>query len=438
MSSKKSSVLNQSPYNSLYQNPLNELKMNQNRENGDSKRGEYVSLKKLSFTDNKENAVPDNNKMVEKKPVMARHKENVVPLGVSVSNNIINDGSKENQVLTQKSNLSSSADYKKKKLKPTSLQLCMQYNEPDSSFGLKIWDPLELDNENPSNTNGNNSKANMWDFSDSEAAPASSWSTLPNRSLLCRPLPQDIGRCTCVIVKETAPLEGFSGGSFYSLYTNEGQGRQDRKLAVAHHRSRNGKTEFVIAQNAKGLLCRSDDSYLGNVNANFMGSKYHIWDKGNPLDSLKQQSKLLLAVVAFVPTITTCTGSYRSLRAWIPKHQSAQLKNTTQIEHVKGLPKDWEGKMSKSHQLFSRIPHYNKFSKQYELDFRERGRGGLRIQRSSKNFQLTLEENGRHSILQLGRVGKTNFVMDYRYPLTAYQAFCISLASIDSKLCCTI
>lgn len=39
------------------------------------------------------------------------------------------------------------------------------------------------------------------------------------RSLLCRPLPLDIGRCTCVIVKE-APPEGLDGGTIYSLYTN--------------------------------------------------------------------------------------------------------------------------------------------------------------------------------------------------------------------------
>ncbi|XP_031111421.1 tubby-like protein 4 [Ipomoea triloba] len=38
------------------------------------------------------------------------------------------------------------------------------------------------------------------------------------RSLLCRPLPVDIGRCTCVIVKETSP-DGFNGGTLYSLYT---------------------------------------------------------------------------------------------------------------------------------------------------------------------------------------------------------------------------
>lgn len=39
------------------------------------------------------------------------------------------------------------------------------------------------------------------------------------RSLLCRPLPLDIGRCTCVIVKEALP-QGLDGGALYSLYTN--------------------------------------------------------------------------------------------------------------------------------------------------------------------------------------------------------------------------
>ncbi|KAL8117756.1 hypothetical protein AgCh_015589 [Apium graveolens] len=43
------------------------------------------------------------------------------------------------------------------------------------------------------------SSLKIWDYSDSESAPASSWSTIPNRTLLCRPLPVDIGRCTCVV-----------------------------------------------------------------------------------------------------------------------------------------------------------------------------------------------------------------------------------------------
>ncbi|XP_028096691.1 tubby-like protein 8 isoform X1 [Camellia sinensis] len=390
---KNSSIPRQSSYNFLYLNPLTDLKHNRSSSDGGVALGARMCQNPVTVFDDKENAVPNNGFCAVAKQI---------PNG--------------------------KAYVRDRALKPSSLQLCMQMNEPDSNFGSKIWDPVGSDNTG---------SVNIWDYSDSEAAPASSWSTLPNRSLLCRPLPVDIGRCTCVIVKEALP-EGLDGGNLYSLYTNEGQGRQDRKLAVAHHRRRNGRSEFVVAQNIKGISCSSDDSLIGIVTANLIGSKYHIWDQGSRINSQSKQSKPPLAVVSFVPTITTWTGSYRSMRVWVPKHQSMQLKNTTQIQHISGLPKDWEGKMDKVHQLFSRIPHYNNISKQYELDFRDRTRAGLRVQSSVKNFQLILEKNGRQTILQLGRVGKSKYVMDYRYPLTAYQAFCISLASINSKLCCAL
>ncbi|CAL0320498.1 unnamed protein product [Lupinus luteus] len=71
---------------------------------------------------------------------------------------------------------------------------------------------------------------------------------------------------------------------------------------------------------------------------------------------------------------------------------------------------------------------------------------------SIKNFQLisatssatsgtgsTLSQPTTQSdkiILQFGRVGKDMFTMDYRYPLSAFQAFAICLTSFDSKLAC--
>ncbi|XP_054779728.1 tubby-like protein 8 isoform X2 [Prosopis cineraria] len=408
---KKSSILGQS-YNSLYVNPLTEFR--HSRSCSDSVRLASKCDKCEDFThrkvatDNKENVTPKR-----KDATLFCDKENAVPTNGPSS--LPKHFSKSKSLCTDRI------------LKPNSLQFCMQMNEPEKAFGSKIWDNVHFENM---------SSLKIWDYSDSEAAPASSWSTLPNKSLICRSLPIDIGRCTCLIVKEAKP-EGLSGGTMFSLYTYEGQGRQNRKLAVAYHKRRNGRSQFIVAHNVKGLLSNSDDSFLGTVTANLLGSKYRIWDQGFHHNLHDKQSKPPLAVVMFIPTAATCTGSYRSMRAYVPKHQSMSLKSTAQVQHIKGLPMDWEGKLDKVHQLFSRVPLYNKTSKQFELDFKDKGRAGLRIQRSVKNFQLTLE-NGKQTILQLGRVEKSKFVMDYRYPLTGYQAFCLSLASIDTKLCCSV
>ncbi|KAI5083781.1 hypothetical protein GOP47_0003524 [Adiantum capillus-veneris] len=65
---------------------------------------------------------------------------------------------------------------------------------------------------------------------------------------------------------------------------------------------------------------------------------------------------------------------------------------------------------------------------------------------SVKNFQLvaaTAEPAQPSSqsdydkvLLQFGKVGKDMFTMDYRYPLSAFQAFAICLSSFDTKLAC--
>ncbi|KAG7996142.1 hypothetical protein I3843_01G144700 [Carya illinoinensis] len=62
---------------------------------------------------------------------------------------------------------------------------------------------------------------------------------------------------------------------------------------------------------------------------------------------------------------------------------------------------------------------------------------------SVKNFQLVASpENApagpEHEkiILQFGKVGKDLFTMDYRYPISAFQAFAICLSSFDTKIAC--
>jgi tubby-related protein 1 len=61
---------------------------------------------------------------------------------------------------------------------------------------------------------------------------------------------------------------------------------------------------------------------------------------------------------------------------------------------------------------------------------------------SVKNFQLVasteVPSQSDHDkvLLQFGKIGKDMFTMDYRYPLSAFQAFAICLSSFDTKLAC--
>ncbi|XP_010539730.1 PREDICTED: tubby-like F-box protein 1 [Tarenaya hassleriana] len=67
---------------------------------------------------------------------------------------------------------------------------------------------------------------------------------------------------------------------------------------------------------------------------------------------------------------------------------------------------------------------------------------------SVKNFQLiaanqppgsagqTGQSDQDKIILQFGKIGKDMFTMDFRYPLSAFQAFAICLSSFDTKLAC--
>ncbi|KAF3651922.1 tubby-like F-box protein 8 [Capsicum chacoense] len=50
--------------------------------------------------------------------------------------------------------------------------------------------------------------------------------------------------------------------------------------------------------------------------------------------------------------------------------------------------------------------------------------------------QPTSQSDHDKIILQFGKVGKDMFTMDYRYPLSAFQAFAICLSSFDTKLAC--
>ena len=154
----KSSIPRQSSYNSLHKNPLKELRHSRSNSEGGCHYSSNKPIPALFSGEDRENSVP--GKAWQEKPA-------------AFSNNG-GDEDKENVALiaNAKPVLMGCND---KALKPSSLQLCMQMNEPDQRvFGGPggVWEPSESENS---------SSLKIWDYSDSEAAPASSWSTLPNK-----------------------------------------------------------------------------------------------------------------------------------------------------------------------------------------------------------------------------------------------------------------
>ena len=94
----------------------------------------------------------------------------------------------------------------------------------------------------------------------------------------------------------------------------------------------------------------------------------------------------------------------------------------------------------------NRQPNWNEKTQSYVLNF-----NGRVTQASVKNFQITESDNPQSTIMQFGRIRNVrdfikkklplktiqdNFTMDYRYPLSAVQAFGIALSSFDPKIAC--
>lgn len=175
---KQTTFPRQSLYNSFYVNPLTDPKHGRScSEGGEGEGGGGgAAAAAVFFSDNKENAVP-NKEVNAANNIYNGDKENAAPTNGSVS-------SLQKQFSAVKSlSTNGSVDVPKqvthfkslstgRVLKPSSLQFCMQMNEPDRAFGSNVWDPTDSENS---------SSLKIWDYSDSEAAPASSWSTLPNR-----------------------------------------------------------------------------------------------------------------------------------------------------------------------------------------------------------------------------------------------------------------
>ncbi|KAK9270357.1 hypothetical protein L1049_025936 [Liquidambar formosana] len=270
-------------------------------------------------------------------------------------------------------------------------------------------------------------------------------------------------------------------------------------LLSAKRNRRTTCTEYVISMDADNIS-RSSSTYIGKLRSNFLGTKFIIYDTQPPYNganlsppgrtSRRFYSKKVspkvptgsynIAQVTYElnvlgtrgPRRMHCTmysipasslepggtvpghpelvprsleDSFRSISFSKSIDTSTEFSSSRFSDIVGPRDEEDEGK-ERPLILRNKAPRWHEQLQCWCLNFR-----GRVTVASVKNFQLiaaTQPAAGAPTpsqpappehdkiILQFGKVGKDMFTMDYRYPLSAFQAFAICLSSFDTKLAC--
>ncbi|KAF7829658.1 tubby-like F-box protein 5 [Senna tora] len=278
--------------------------------------------------------------------------------------------------------------------------------------------------------------------------------------------------------------------STYHLYLGLSpalSGDMSKLLLAAKKIRRATCTEFLISLVADDFS-KASNTYVGKLRSNFLGTKFTILDSQPPHDSspplnskLQQRirSKQVLPKSTVVNySVATISYELNVLRTRGPRRMRCMMHSipvssiqegstaptpikftncldehlsTTpisktrkpEVEHgSSGMDKPPESNHSASEPLIlkNKAPRWHEQLQCWCLNFK-----GRVTVASVKNFQLvaTAEPHQNVSvaeqdrvILQFGKIGKDIFTMDYRYPLSAFQAFAICLSSFDTKPAC--
>eukprot|EP00249_Psilotum_nudum_P019681 c27368_g1_i3 orf=474-1727(+) len=255
-------------------------------------------------------------------------------------------------------------------------------------------------------------------------------------------------------------------------------------LAARKYRRATG-TDYIISLDVDDMS-RGSNTHVGKLRSNFMGTKFTIYDSQSPHNGAiasvnragrrigsKQVSPKVparsynTAYISYELNVLGTRGPRRmqcSLHSIPASAMDAGGSAPTPTEFsipTEDLLSSVSFSMSKASILDSsfvdyepagigsgrdrplilknRAPRWHEQLQCWCLNFR-----GRVTVASVKNFQLVpaVEPSQRVStdlekvILQFGKIGKDTFTMDYRFPLSAFQAFAICLSSFDTKLAC--
>ncbi|GFP99645.1 tubby-like F-box protein 5 [Phtheirospermum japonicum] len=289
--------------------------------------------------------------------------------------------------------------------------------------------------------------------------------------------PEECGRLTFPIsLKQPGPRDGpiqcfikrDRTTSTYRLYFGlmpSAEDENDKLLLAAKRIRRPTSTDFVISLVADDFS-RASNTFVGKLRSNFLGTKFTIYDSQPPNDSRRFNNAKQVSpkLPAYNYTVTTVSYELNVLRTRGPRRMhcvmhsipvsSIQEGGTAptprsfpqpSVDDHKSLSapsKEPLTRVSSALVLKNKAPRWHEQLQCWCLNFK-----GRVTVASVKNFQLVAGGAVDPSVelpaaeqekvmLQFGKIGKDMFTMDYRYPLSAFQAFAICLSSFDTKPAC--
>ncbi|UJR11532.1 hypothetical protein I4U23_015713 [Adineta vaga] len=209
----------------------------------------------------------------------------------------------------------------------------------------------------------------------------------------------------------------------------EGQNENDLTflLTARKHLSLNGHSEYIIGIDENISKTLTDGNSVALLKGmNIIGSEYVLYDQR--FCSTNPQNKEQLAAIVYNEHIF---GSKDIRKLTVLLRDPEKTVEPTKEHEV--LINQWRaGHTTDLIEIKNKTPEYNEESKKYILNFFEN-----RVKLPShKNFQLCTSPGENHEdniIMQFGRIDDNNFALDYRYPLTAIQAFGIALSSFHNR-----
>uniref|UniRef100_A0A0C9QSS2 Tubby-like F-box protein n=1 Tax=Wollemia nobilis TaxID=56998 RepID=A0A0C9QSS2_9CONI len=275
--------------------------------------------------------------------------------------------------------------------------------------------------------------------------------------------------------------------SAYYLYLglNSTNVENAKFLLAARKFRRATSTDYIISFDAEDMS-RGSNTYIGKLRSNFLGTKFTIYDSQPPhngvaatsragrrlgskqVSSRVPSSSFNVAHIVYELNVLGSRGPRRMLCTMhsIPasavepgmgSSASNGIPSSTLVESLASFPSfgsksgmtegsSLSGSLTSGTSkdvpliLKNKAPRWHEQLQCWCLNFR-----GRVTVASVKNFQLvaateptqaTPQSDQDKVILQFGKVGRDMFTMDYRYPLSAFQAFAICLSSFDTKLAC--